>query len=204
MSSNIEAYIDNFYSRLYSDDPTAIMIAKHDGKLMLFQTQTCILVNSFRLRYQKGNDTTYLQYCTVDGLEPMDDFDNIAVLIDQNNQRVRVTVLDMKYGDIIYSSKDDNSPGCDPNVLTCLAVSRNCFYYIIAFFGYHTNGFFLSNSDKSYEALLSTIEKGIFNRQGIRPPQPEQHYSLEVSAPYPEERPQRPFLMAGDPHEQEF
>lgn len=204
MSSNIEAYIDNFYSRLYSDDPTAIMIAKHDGKLMLFQTQNCILVNSFRLRYQKGKDATYLQYCTVDGLEPMDDFDNIAVLIDQNNQKVRVTVLDIKYGDIIYSSKDDNSLGCDTDVLTCLAVSRNCFYYIIAFFGYHTNGFLLSDSDKSYEDLLSIIEKEIFNRKELRPRQPEQHHPLEVSASYPEKRAQRPFLMAGDPHEQEF
>lgn len=204
MSLNIDAYLDTFYSRLLSDDTTAMLVTKRDGKLMLFQAQSCFLVSSFRLHYQKGNETSYLQYCVVDGLEPMDDFDNIAVLIDQNVHGVRVTVLDVSYGDIIYSSKDDVSLDCDPGVLTCLTISRKCLYYMIAFFGYHTNGFLLSNSDKSYESLLSIIEKGIFNRQERPSLQPEDHHSLEVSEPYTEKRPQRSFIMAGEPYEQDF
>ena len=200
MSNNSQAYFDNFYSRLCSNDTTAMLITKRDQKLVAYQAQSCFSISSFRLRYPNGDSSVTLQYCQVEGLEAMDDFDHVAVLIDRRKQGVRVTVVDTSYDETVYSSKDDPATSRELGVFTCVTSSATCCYYMISIFGCHTKGFLMSDSDKSYEYLLSILDKSIFHRKEChtRPSQeddPEHSHSLDTG---------RLTHSAGDGYEWDF
>ena len=169
MSNNSKAYFDNFYSRLCSSDTTAILIMKRDQNLVAFQAQRCFLISSFRLRYPNGDKFVTLQYCQVEGLEAMDDFDHVAVLIDTQKSGVRITVVDTSYDEAVYSSKDEPTTSHELGVLTCVTSSATCFYYMISLFGCHTKGFLMSDCDESYEYLLYILDKNIFHRKECHP-----------------------------------
>lgn len=172
MSTNSNAYFENFYSRLCSNDTTAMLITKHNRNLMAYQAKRCFLIDCFRLCYPNGSDFVTLQYCQVEGLEAMDDFDHVAVLIDTRKQEVRITVIDTANEETLYSSEDENAKSRELGVLTCVSSSATCCYYMIALFGCHIKGFLMSDSDESHEYLLSILDENIFHRQECyaRPP----------------------------------
>lgn len=165
MGTNINAYFESFYSRLCSNDTTAMLIMKRDQKLVAYQAQSCFSISSFRLRYPNEDSSVTLQYCQVEGLEAMDDFDHVAVMIDTRKQGVRITVVDTSYNETVYSSKDETATSRELGVFTCVTSSATCCYYMISLFGCHTKGFLMSDSDESHEYLLSILDKNIFHRK---------------------------------------